>query len=108
MRMRHVNRGAFVAHVDDADALARDVVPDRLDVPALQAEDAVDAARFQEPRDPGGAGFRVGVEILNLGHELSLWLAASCCMRSRRCWILPVAVRGMSASRMKAIERGRL
>ena len=63
MRMRHVHGGALVAHVDDADALLRDVVPDRLDVAALQAEDAVDAARLEEARDPGGAGLRVGVQV---------------------------------------------
>ena len=55
MRVRHVHRGAFVAHVDDADALARDVVPDRLDMPALQAEDAIDPADLEKARDPGRA-----------------------------------------------------
>ena len=49
MRVRHVDGGTLVAHVDDADALARGMVPDRLDVAALQAEDAVDASRHQEP-----------------------------------------------------------
>ena len=39
------------------------MVPDRLDVAALQAEDAVDAARLQEARDPGGAGVQIGVEV---------------------------------------------
>ena len=64
MGVRHVHGRALVAHVDDADALPRDMVPDRLDVAALQAEDAVDAARFEKARDPGGAGERVGVEVL--------------------------------------------
>ena len=44
MGVRHVHGGALVAHVDDADALTRDVIPDRLDMAALQSEDAVDAA----------------------------------------------------------------
>src|SRR6185437_1222212 len=108
MGVRHVHGGAFVAHVDDADALTGDMVPDRLDVAALETEDAVDAARLQEFRDPGGAGLRVRVEILNVGHVVSFVADASCCILSSRCWILPVAVRGMSLSRMKATERGRL
>ena len=86
MGMRHVNGGAFVAHVDDADALARDVVPDRLDMAALQAEDAVDAARLEEARDPGRAGLLVGVEILIsiagvLTRPHSRW--SSCLLRSQ-------------------------
>ena len=55
MGVRHVNRCAFVAHVDDADAAPRDVIPDRLNMAALQAEDAVDAASLQETGDPGRA-----------------------------------------------------
>ena len=35
MRVRHMYRRAFVAHVDDADPLSRDMVPDRLDMAAL-------------------------------------------------------------------------
>ena len=64
MGVRHVDGRTLVADVDDADAEPRDVVPDRLDVPALQAEDAVDAARLQEARDPGRTGVLVGVEVL--------------------------------------------
>ena len=44
--VRHVNRRGLVANVDDADAELRGMVPDRLDMPALQTEDAVDAARL--------------------------------------------------------------
>ena len=51
VRVRHVHRRTFVAHVDDAHVQLREVVPDRLDVAALQAEDAVDAARDQETGD---------------------------------------------------------
>ena len=67
MRVRHVNRGALIANVDDADALPGDVIPDRLDVAALQTENAIDAARFQEPGDPAGAGSFIDVEVL--GHS---------------------------------------
>src|SRR5262245_19548591 len=52
--MRHVHRGAFVAHVDDAHVELCQVIPDRLDVAALQPEDAVDAARHQEAGDQFG------------------------------------------------------
>ncbi len=46
MGMGHVDGRALVSHVDDADALAAAEIPDRLDMAALQAEDAVDAARL--------------------------------------------------------------
>ncbi len=54
MRVRHVHRGALVAHIDDAHAELVQVVPDRLDVAALQAEDAVDAAGDEKARDDFG------------------------------------------------------
>ena len=54
MRMCHVHGGAFVAHIHDAHAELGQVVPDRLDVAALQAEDAVDAACDEEARHPFG------------------------------------------------------
>ncbi len=63
MGVRHMDGRAFVAHVDDADALARHMIPDRLDMAALQAEDAVDAARFEKTRDPGRARGFVGIEV---------------------------------------------
>ena len=118
VRVRHVHGGALVAHVDDADAEPRDVVPDRLDVPALESEDAIDVARLQEARDPFRAAIGRAVEVDGLGHmcpppaavglrqfveqvPANLW-------RSTRCRILPVAVRGMSCSAMNENERGRL
>lgn len=55
VRVRHVDGRAFVAHVDDANPEPRREIPDRLDVPALEAEDAIDAARHDKARDPGGA-----------------------------------------------------
>ncbi len=48
MCVRHVHRGALVAHVDDSHSELRQVVPDRLDVASLQAEHAVNAARDEE------------------------------------------------------------
>ncbi len=60
VRMRHVHGGAFVAHVDDSHAAYPELVPDRLDVAALQAEDTVDAARDQEIDDQFSDGFRPG------------------------------------------------
>ena len=56
VRVRHVHRRAFVAHVDDAHAALRQLVPDRLDVAALQAEHAIDAARDEEVDDELGHG----------------------------------------------------
>ena len=54
----HVDRGALVADVDDPDPAPRELVPDRLDVTALQAEHPVDPVLGQELRhqaatDPG-------------------------------------------------------
>ena len=118
MGVRHVHGRAFVAHVDDADPEPRHVVPDRLDMTALQAEDAIDAARLEEARDPGGARKRIGVQVANLrGGAVHLcssaFLSARCqppesFTRSSRCRILPVAVRGMSCSVLNESERGRL
>lgn len=67
MGMGHVDGRALVAHVDDADPEPGAMVPDRLDMPALQAEDAVDAARLQEAGDPGGDRPGIGVEVLARG-----------------------------------------
>jgi 2-dehydro-3-deoxyphosphogalactonate aldolase len=39
------------------------MVPHRLDVPALEAEDAIDAARFEKARNPPGAGLLIGIEV---------------------------------------------
>ena len=49
--MRHIHRGAFVAHIDDAYALGVRAHPNRHDVAAAQAEDAIDAACFEETRN---------------------------------------------------------
>ena len=67
------------AHVDDANAVPRDVIPDRLDVAALQAEDAVDAARLEKARDPGGADSSSGVAV-DAGFHAHLLLGRSCCV----------------------------
>jgi hypothetical protein len=68
--MRHVHRRAFVAHVDDADSPPREVIPDRLDVPALEAEDPVDPACLEHMSDPGGHAVLVPVQVLSVGHRL--------------------------------------
>ena len=110
MGVRHVDRGAFVAHVDDPDSLPRHVIPDRLDMPALQPEDPVDATRLEEACNPGRAGLLIRVEILRLdcglAHELTP--VGVYFVRRTRCRIFPVAVRGMSSSAMNDIDRGRL
>jgi hypothetical protein len=62
--VRHVDRCGLMANVDDADAKLGGMVPDRLDMPALQTKDAVDAARLEEASDPGRAGFVISVEII--------------------------------------------
>ena len=51
MGVRHVDRGALVAHVDDADAFGVQPHPDRHDVPAAQPEHPVYAALFEKPRN---------------------------------------------------------
>jgi hypothetical protein len=58
MRVRHVHGRAFVAHVDDAHLTPPEVIPDRLNVAALQTEHAIDAARNKELRNPFGNGTR--------------------------------------------------
>ena len=62
MRGRHVHGSALVPHVDDRRAARGQAVPDRLDVPALQAENARRPPRGDEARDPlrngGSAGHR--------------------------------------------------
>ena len=52
--VRHVHRRALVADVDDAHAEPGELVPDRLDVAALEAEHAVHAVVAQEARDQVG------------------------------------------------------
>ena len=64
MGVRHVHGRGLVANVDDADAELRGMVPDRLDMAALQPKDAIDAALLQEPRDPSRARIVIGIEVL--------------------------------------------
>ena len=51
MRVRHVHGCAFIANVDDAHPPPSQVVPDGLDVTALETEYAVNAASAQEIHD---------------------------------------------------------
>ena len=113
VRVCHVHGRTFVAHVDDADTEPAHVIPDRLYVAALKAEHPVDAARLQEPGDQRRDGarsrpeVRCGAGLVCHGSSSQLFppIRRS---RNRRCWILPVAVRGIWASAMTAAERGRL
>ena len=105
--MCHVNRRPLVAHVDDADSQFGTMIPDRLDVAALQAEYPIHAASLEEAGDPGAYRVLVGSEVVDgLAHDaFSLkHIAAgrharlsSTSVRSLRCSTLPVAVRGMSS-----------
>ena len=70
--MRHVDRRGLVANVDDTDAQLRGMVPNGLDVPALQTKNAIDAARLQEPRDPGRAGVVICIEVFGACRHLAL------------------------------------
>lgn len=54
VRKRHAHCRALVPHVDDLHAELRQMVPDRLDVPTLQAKDAVNAAGNDEARNDLG------------------------------------------------------
>src|SRR5216683_3030095 len=56
------------ARASDALALAGYVIPDRLDVAALETEDAVNATGFEKARDPGGGSGIVGVEVDGVAH----------------------------------------
>ena len=70
--VRHVNGGGFMTDVDDPDPKLRSVVPDRLDMSALQSEDAIDPALLEETRDPGRAGIVIGIEISGARGHLAL------------------------------------
>jgi hypothetical protein len=61
VRVGHVDGGALVAHVDDANAFGIDAHPDRHDVAAAKAEYAVDAALAQETGNHASA--RVGRDL---------------------------------------------
>jgi len=74
--MRHVGRGTLVPDIDDADAEAGGMVPDRLDVAALQPEHPVDASSLQEARNLGGAASLVRVEVIRLGCRWPHWRVA--------------------------------
>jgi len=54
VRMRHVDRSALVAHIDDRNAFLREPHPDRHDVAAAEPENAIDAARFEVAGDQSG------------------------------------------------------
>ena len=66
VRLGHVHGGALVPDIDDTDAGLGREVPDRLDVAALETEDAIDAAGLQRFGDPGGDAQCVAVEVLTV------------------------------------------
>ena len=66
MRLRHVNRRALVADVDDADAFRIEPHPDRHDVPAAQREYARDATALQETCDQVGGTIGQGLSSVQL------------------------------------------
>src|SRR5579863_2925115 len=54
MGLSHVNGGAFVTYVNDADSLRVKSHPDRHDVSAAEGKYALDAALLEEARDEAG------------------------------------------------------
>ena len=60
-----MNGGSLVTNVDDADAELGAMVPDRLNMAALQAEHAVYPSRLEEAGDPGADGILVGSKIID-------------------------------------------
>src|SRR5258707_15509635 len=55
MRLSHVNGGAFVAHVNDANFFCVKPHPDRHDMASAEGEHALDAALLQQARDEAGS-----------------------------------------------------
>jgi len=53
----------FVANVDYSDAIAGDMVPNWLDMAALQTKNSIDSALFEEARDPCRATVFAGPEV---------------------------------------------
>ena len=52
--MGHVHGRAFIAHVDDAHAALRQLIPDRLDMTALEAEHPIHLAGDEKLDDQLG------------------------------------------------------
>ena len=71
-----LQRIEIVAHVDDAQTSPGQVVPDRLDVPSLKAEHAIDAALDQEFDDP--LSYRTGFGSFHF-HSTKIELSCSLC-----------------------------
>ena len=51
MGVRHVDGGAFIAHINDADTFCIQTHPDRHDVTATQAEHPVNTTRLEQACD---------------------------------------------------------
>jgi hypothetical protein len=62
--VRHVHSRPFIANVDNPDAIAGDVVPNWLDVAALQTENPINPACLEKARDPCRTTVFAGTEVL--------------------------------------------
>jgi hypothetical protein len=56
VRLGHVDRGALVPRIDDPDAFEIGLHPDRHDVTAAQAEEAIDSLGLEKSRNDGCGG----------------------------------------------------
>ena len=117
MGVCHMDGRTLVPDIYDANSLPSDMIPNRLNMTALQTKYAVDAARLQKSGNPGRAGLFVGIQVL--GYRFLPFENATttprasaglrfCNSRRTRCKIFPVAVLGISELRMNERERGRL
>ncbi|MCY1186935.1 hypothetical protein D9M73_278540 [compost metagenome] len=66
MSMRHINRGILVAHIDNLYPGSTDMVPQRLQIAALQAEYTIDTLCLQKFGDPGSTTINVLIDVLML------------------------------------------
>jgi hypothetical protein len=108
VRVRHVDRRAFVSCVDDPDALAGDMIPNRLDVTALKSENPIDPPGFKKRAIHAAQECSSAFRSRLPSASLCMVVPTFCCpqpaasirlmLRSRRtrCKILPVAVLGIS------------
>jgi hypothetical protein len=69
----HVGAGFFVADRDDADAFCGAALEDRIDVPAHDSEEVVDAMLLHHPRCEGAAGCCLHFSIPSYSGDDRLW-----------------------------------
>jgi hypothetical protein len=58
-----MNSRPFVANVDDPNAVSGDMVPNWLEVAALQTENSINSALFEKARNPRRTAVLAGTEI---------------------------------------------